>query len=129
AALDLAAAVRRLKLRCRLEPADAVLYTRDPDELRRLKREAQARKAAGLEASWLSPRALAALHLDGAGGIRTRGHARLDPYRACLGFARAAVERGASVYERTAVRRVLARPKHVELVTARGSIRCETVIL
>lgn len=129
AALDFAATVRRLNLRCRLEPAEAIVHTRDRDELRRLKRESQARRDAGLDGTWLSPRAFAALRLDGEGGIRTRGHARLDPYRACLGFARAAVERGAGIFEKTAVRRVLARSKHVELVTARGSIRCGTVVL
>ncbi|HXE81211.1 MAG TPA: FAD-binding oxidoreductase [Vicinamibacterales bacterium] len=128
AALDFAAAIRRLGLRCRLEPADAVVYTREPEQLRRLQREAQARRDAGLDASWLSARSLAAMHLEGVGGIRTRGHARIDPYRACAGFARAAAARGAACFEGSPVRRALVRPKHVELVLAKGTIRCETVI-
>jgi len=129
AALDFASAIRRLGLRCRLEPADAVVYARSPEEVRRLKRESQSRRAAGVEATWLSERTLRGLGVEGDGAIRTRGHARLDPYRACTGFARAAVDRGAAIFERSAVRRVLARPKHVELVTGGGTIRCETVIL
>ena len=129
AALDFSAAIRRLGIRCRLEPTDAILYARDPDDTRRLKREAQARRAAGVDASWLTARSLAALRLDGGGAIRTRGHARVHPYRACAGFARAAGQRGAVIFEKSPVRRVLARAKHVELVTANGTIRCDTVVL
>jgi glycine/D-amino acid oxidase-like deaminating enzyme len=129
AALDLAAAIRRLNLRCGLQPADLIVYARDPERLRRLKREAQARRDAGLEASWLTAKSLAGLRLEGSGGIRTRGHARVDPYRACVGFLRAAAERGAEIFERSPVRRVLARSKFVELVTPRGTLRCATVVL
>jgi glycine/D-amino acid oxidase-like deaminating enzyme len=128
-ALDMAAAIRRLNFRCGLEPADSVLYVRHGDEVRKLQREAQARRDAGLDASWLSARALTALRVEGAAGIRTRGHARVDPYRACLGFARAAAARGAVIFERSAVRRVVPRSKHVEVMTADGTVRCGTVVL
>lgn len=129
AALDFAATVRRLRLRCSLQPVDAVLLARGADGVRALQREGQARKLAGLDASWLNRRALAALRLDGEGGIRTRGHARLDPYRACLGFTRAAAARGAAIFERSQVRRIHSRARNVEVQTADGTLRCDTVVL
>jgi glycine/D-amino acid oxidase-like deaminating enzyme len=129
AALDFAATVRRLRFRCSLQPADAVLLARGDDGIRALQREVQARKAAGLDASWLNRRALGALRLDGEAGIRTRGHARLDPYRACLGFTRAAAERGAVVFERSPVRRIRPRARDVEVQTGDGTLRCDAVVL
>lgn len=129
AALDFASTVRRLGFRCALETADAVLVTRDTEGVRRLQREAQARRDAGLDASWVNRRALGAVRVDAQGGIKTRGHVRLDPYRACVGFARAAVARGAGAFERSPVRRIRARARDVEVVTASGSVRCDTVVL
>jgi glycine/D-amino acid oxidase-like deaminating enzyme len=89
----------------------------------------QARKDAGLEVSGLSARSLTALGLSGGSGVRTRGHARLDPVRACHGLARAAVVRGAGVFERTPVTKVKATRRGVEVVTAKAVITAETVIL
>ena len=63
AALDLTAAIRRLNVRCGLEPADSVLVARQAEDVRALQREAQARRGAGLDASWLTSRALAALRI------------------------------------------------------------------
>jgi glycine/D-amino acid oxidase-like deaminating enzyme len=128
-ALDMAAAIRRLNVRCGLESADGVLVARQAEHVRGLQREAQARRAAGLDASWLTPRALAALRIDGAAGIRSRGHARLDPYRACLGFARAAANRGTAIFERSAAERIVPHAKHVDVFTAGGVVRCAQVVL
>src|SRR5580765_6137493 len=48
-----------------------------------LKRELAALKEAGLEGAWITQKALlAATGIDGAGGVKTSGHASLDPYRA-----------------------------------------------
>jgi glycine/D-amino acid oxidase-like deaminating enzyme len=129
AALDFGATIRRLGIRCAMDAVDRVLYVRDADQVRALQREAQARREAGLEATWLTAGALSSMRLEGAGGIRSRGHARLDPYRACHGFARAAAARGASIFERSSVRRVVVRSKHVEVITANGSVTCDQVVL
>jgi glycine/D-amino acid oxidase-like deaminating enzyme len=129
AALDFAATLRRLTIRCGLDATDRVLYVRHGDQVRGLQREAQGRREAGVDATWLNARALGALRIEGAAGIRSRGHARLDPYRACIGFARAAVARGATIFERSPVRRILARSKHVDVLTAGGSLQCEQVVL
>jgi len=128
-ALELQAAVRRLKLRCGLTALDHVVWARGADETRRLRREQQARKAAGLDSSWLTRRALVALGIDGDGGIRTHGHAQIDPCKACLGFAAAASARGAAVFERTPAQKIEVGRAGVRVVTPRGTITAETVVL
>ena len=47
----MAAAIRRLNIRCGLESADGVLYVRHTDEVRALRREAESRRAAGIDAT------------------------------------------------------------------------------
>jgi hypothetical protein len=113
----------------RLTPLDSVTWGRGPDDARRLRREQQARRAAGLEASWLTRRALAGLGIDGEGGIRTHGDAQIDPYKACLGFAAAAAARGAGVFERTPARKIETGRTGVRIVTAGATITAETVVL
>jgi glycine/D-amino acid oxidase-like deaminating enzyme len=65
----------------------------------------------------------------GEAGILMRGCTRVDPYRACLGFASAAAKRGALIYERSPVLRVRFDPKGVDVKTPRGTIRAERVIV
>ena len=65
--------------RCGYEPLDLVLVAQAGDQSKQLAREMQTRKDAGLEISGLSARSLAALGVSGGSGVRTRGHARLDP--------------------------------------------------
>jgi glycine/D-amino acid oxidase-like deaminating enzyme len=126
----LAAAIRRLNVRCDLVPQDLLqIVRRDADAVKRLRREYEARRAAGLDHSWLTPAALAReAAIEGGGAIRTRGFA-FDPFRACVGFAAAAVERGAEVFERTPVRRVRAKRKLVEVTTATGTVRGQAVVI
>lgn len=130
ASLDFGAALRRLGIRADLTPQDLVLFTRDGGEAgRRLQREYQARRDAGVEGSWLTPRALTAdTAIHGNGGIRTKGDA-FDPYRAVVGLAAAAAARGAAIHERTAVRRVRARRTFVEIKTEGGLITAEAVVI
>jgi glycine/D-amino acid oxidase-like deaminating enzyme len=129
AALDAAALLRRLGIRCGLSPQDALIAGGIGDE-RMLRRELEARVAAGLEATWLSPKLLrAAAGLDGAGAVKVRDAAGIDPYRACLGIAAAAVKRGVPVYERTAVRTVRVGSKHVEVVGEGALVRAQTVVV
>jgi gamma-glutamylputrescine oxidase len=130
AALDAQATLRRLKIRCALQPCDTVVAARTDAEGKRLRREVAAQKAAGLEAFWLSGRALeAATGLDGVGGARSHGHASLDPVRAALGLARAAAVRGAAVFERSAVDRVRVTARGVEVLAGKAVIAAETAIV
>lgn len=130
ASLDFGAALRRFGVRAELAPQDLIFFTRDgPEAARRLQREYQARRDAGVDASWLTARALAAeTAIAGNGGIRTKGDA-IDPYRACVGLAAAAAARGATIHERTSVRRVRARRKFVEIRTDGGRITADAVVI
>jgi glycine/D-amino acid oxidase-like deaminating enzyme len=129
ASLDLQAAVRRLKLRCGLLPLDAVVWSRGSEDVKRLRREHQARKAAGLDAAWVTGRALARLGVDGDGGLRTHGHAHLDPLRACLGFARAAASRGAAIFERSPVQAIEPKGHGVRIVAGKAVLTAGTVVV
>jgi glycine/D-amino acid oxidase-like deaminating enzyme len=130
ASLDLAAAIRRYNVRCDLEPQDLLqLAGRDPSAVKQLRREYEARRQAGFDHTWLTAAALARETPIAAGAaIRTRGFV-FDPYRACLGFASAAANRGAAVFERSAVRRIRASRKHIEVSTANGAISAQAAIV
>jgi glycine/D-amino acid oxidase-like deaminating enzyme len=53
----------------------------------------------------------------------------LDPYRACLGLAAAAVKRRAKFFEKSPVRKVTPTSKHVEIVVDGGTIKASTVVI
>jgi glycine/D-amino acid oxidase-like deaminating enzyme len=130
AALDAQATLRRLKVRCGLQPADAILAARTDDEAKLLKRELAALKDGGAEATWVNSSALKqATGIDGPGGIKTQGHASLDPYRAALGLARAAAVRGAAVFERTPIEKIAHTRAGVDLFHGRHKIQAGTVIV
>lgn len=123
-----AALLRRLGIRCQVEPRDIVLIERGDD--RALRKEQAARGAAGLDFSWQSPKQLQArLRLDAAGGVRQRDGFVLDPYRACLGLAAAAVRKGAELCEASPVTKVRFTRKEAEVVTAHGTIRTAHVVV
>jgi glycine/D-amino acid oxidase-like deaminating enzyme len=130
ASLDFASAVRRFGIRADLFPQDLLVFTRDGANAgKRLSREYQARRDAGLEVSWLNARALmrdAAIPGDGA--LRIKADA-FDPYRACIGLAAAAAARGVMIHERTTVRRVRAGRKSVEVRTESGAITADSVVI
>lgn len=131
ASLEFSAALRRQEIRCDLTPADLLVFARrDADALRALRKEYQARRDAGLEYSWVTATALQrAAAIDRAGGaIRARG-AALDPYRACLGLIASSTRRGALVFEDSAVTRIRAGRKQVEIVTSRGRLTAQAVLV
>ena len=128
--LDMAATLRRLNVRCQMTPMDVLTVARPrPEAIKALRREHTARREAGAEASWVTPAAVTReAAIESGGAIRTHAVA-IDPYRACLGLVAAAVERGAAIHEHTAVRRVKAASKHVELATAAATIRAQAVVI
>ncbi len=130
ASLDFAAAIRRLGIRCDLAPHDLVrIVPRDADAVKRLRREYDARRHAGFDHTWMTAAVLAReAAIDAGAGIRTRGFA-FDPYRACLGFAKAAVDRRAAIFEKTEVRRIRANRKRVEVTTGKGTLRARAVVV
>ena len=130
AALDFAALLRRLDVKCYLDARSALTVGVSPDQAARLIREQQARRKAGLDAPLLKASAIKSeLGLDAAAGLRARDGATVDPYRACLGLAAAAAQRGATMFERSPVQKVTFNRKTVEVFTDQGSIRANRVVV
>src|SRR5207245_3889208 len=67
--------------------------------------------------------------LDAAAALRAKDTATLDPYRACLGVAGAAVDRGAALFERSPVKRIRFNRKIADVFTAAGSIRTPRLVV
>ena len=132
AVLDLAATVRRLELKIGIETCDAirVLGSLTADE-RSLRRDADLRREAGLDA--VSIKAAAAAReskVDGVrGAVRLHDWGLVNPFRLCLGVARAASQRGAAIFERSTVRRVKVRRKDVELHLDGAMVSAESVVV
>ncbi len=128
-ALDFAALLRRLDVKCQLEarPALDVAVTRE--QAMRLEREHKARRASGIDAPFLNARAIRGeVAIDGSAALRGNG-STIDPYRACLGVAAAAAARGAVLFEHSPARKITFTRKAVEVFTAGGSIRADRVVI
>jgi glycine/D-amino acid oxidase-like deaminating enzyme len=129
AASDGAATLRRLNIRCDLIGRDDVLVAIRAGE-KELRRERDARDAAGLDARWLTAQsALSLLALDTVGAVKPGAGFSLDPYRACLGLASAAKSRGALLFERSPVKKIRFSRKQVEVAVDGGVIQAQTVII
>jgi len=130
AGLDFAALLRRLNVKCALEPLASTTAARSVEQAQRLKREQKARRAAGIEAPLLNARAISGeLGFAALAGIRARDGATIDPYRAAVGLARAAVERGARLFEGSAVTRITFGRRDAEVHTAAGRVRTARIVV
>jgi glycine/D-amino acid oxidase-like deaminating enzyme len=130
AALDFAALIRRLNLKCQFEPHPSLLVAATAEQAARLRREQKVRKEAGLEAPLINGRAVAAeAGLEAIAAIRSRDTATLDPYRLAIGLAAAAAERGARLFERSPVERVTFTRKWVDVKTDAGTLRGQRVVI
>lgn len=129
ASLDLVAAIRRLHLACDLQAADAIAFVPAQGDGTGARREYAARRNAGLEDAFATPSRLRLETGLAGAGVRSRDQAVLDPYRACLGFARAAVERGAAIFERSPVLRARPAGRKVQIETAGGTAAASVVVI
>jgi glycine/D-amino acid oxidase-like deaminating enzyme len=130
AALDFAALIRRLDIKSAFEAQDAAIVAMTPDQAARLTRDRKARREAGVDAPMLTARAVKGeLGLDGAAAIRENAGGVVDPYRTCLGLAAAAAARGATIFERTAVRKIKFDRRKADVITADGAIRADRVVI
>jgi glycine/D-amino acid oxidase-like deaminating enzyme len=130
AALDFGALVRRLDLKCEFEPRGALLIAATPDQLARLRKEQKARREGGFEAPVVNGRVVASeAAVTAIAAIRSRDGATLDPYRAALGLAHAAMDRGAAFFERSAATRITFGRRSVDVRTAGGAIRADRVVI
>lgn len=130
AALDFAALLRRLDVKCNLEPRGSITIAAVPEQTPRMTKDHKARKGAGLDVSLINARAIKAeTALDAAAGLRSREGFTLDPYRACVGLSAAAAERNAAVFERSPVRRITFTRKDAKVYTADGSIHTRRIVI
>src|SRR5579872_709523 len=130
AALDFVTLLRRLEIKCALDEHRTVTVAATPEQTLRMKKDHKARSAAGLAAPLLNARAIRGdVHLDAAAGLRSKAGATLDPYRATIGLAAAAASRGASICERTPVRRISFGRRNAQVFTAGGSIRTQRIVV
>ena len=129
-ALDFAALLRRLEIKCALEPRSTITVAATAEQVARLNKDQKARRDAGLDATLLNARAVRGdASLDAPAGLRTRDASSIDPYRACVGLAAAAADRGTVIFERSPVRRITFDRKMAEVFTAGGSIRTSRVVV
>jgi glycine/D-amino acid oxidase-like deaminating enzyme len=129
AAQDAAALIRRLKIQCGLDACDHVVVA-SRDDGKSLRREFEARNAAGLDGQWLSSAIVRKVTtLEAFGGMRLGACFTLDPHRVCLGLAAAAKSRGGTFFERSRVTKVRAGAKQVEITVEGGLVQARTVIV
>jgi glycine/D-amino acid oxidase-like deaminating enzyme len=129
AALDFIALIRRLDLKCRLEPQGTLTIASAAEEAR-LRLEQKARRDAGLDGALVNARAVAVeVAASAAAGLRSRDGATLDPYRAAIGIAAAAAARGARIFEKSPARRTTFSRKSAVVHTSGGAIRVKRVIV
>ena len=130
AALDFAALLRRLDVKCALQPRPAITVALTPEQATQLKREQKARRGADLDAPLLAGRAVAAdVGLDAVAALRAKDGATLDPYRACLGLAAAATARGAVLFERSPVVKTTFGRRDADVFTSGGRIHAARVVV
>ena len=129
-ALDFASLLRRLDIKCGLDPRSAVTIAANPEQVLWTAREQKARRDGGIDAPLLSAKAIKTdFALDARAGLRSKDGAVADPYRACLGIAAAAAARGAAIFERSAVRRITFNRKTADVTTEGGTMRVNRIIV
>jgi len=130
AAIEFSTLLRRLNIKCHLEPTTSLTIALTPEQDARLKKERKTRLDAGLEAPALGARVVSReVALNPSVALRGREGATFDPYRACVGLADAAAKRGATFFEKSPVRRITFNRKIADVHTAAGKIRTRKVIV
>ncbi len=130
AALDAATLLRRLDVKCRLESRPTLVSAQTPEQVTQLTRDQKSRKDAGLDQSMVPPRSIAGIAgFQAAAARRTRDSAVLDPYRATLGLAAAAAQRGARIFERSPVTATGFTRADASLVVGTRRLRARRIIV
>jgi glycine/D-amino acid oxidase-like deaminating enzyme len=103
-ALEFSTLLKKLKIRCDLTSASALVNARTSEDAAALKREQAARKSAGVDVPWIAaPIARRELGTESEGAMRLHDAATFDPVRATLGLIAAAKEKKARVFEKSRV--------------------------
>jgi len=127
---QLVALLERLRIACDLRMRDAVYYATTAPAAERLRGECELRGRSGFDAEWLGPARLRRLTgIAAHGAILSTGSAQFDPYRACLGILHRAAAAGATVFERSEVRRIEKARYGVRLRTRHGTLHADRVVI
>jgi glycine/D-amino acid oxidase-like deaminating enzyme len=130
AGLDFAALLRRLRIRGDLAVGSGWRLATSADGARRLRRDLEAQKAAGLDGAWTpASRVVRTARVAAEGAVRYQRDGWLDPYRVTLGLARAAEMAGATFFERSRVDRTRFSRAGAELSVNKGTLRAGRVVL
>ncbi len=127
--LEYIAAIKRLRIDCGLQVRDGLHVAITPEGVQRLEKEYAARRAAALDAAALKGSVLFKKTGINGFGLIAHDNASVDPYRATLGFAKAAAARRAKIFERSPVTRIRAKRRNVEITTAGGVVTAQSVVL
>jgi len=130
ASRELATALRKLSLGRERSESALVVNARSHEDAALLRREQSARKAAGVSTAWWPARTVGPeLGTATAGALKAGAAVLIDPVRTTLALARAATASGASLFERSAVRRTTFTRRYATVFTAAGSIRTTCVFV
>jgi glycine/D-amino acid oxidase-like deaminating enzyme len=127
--LEYVSALKRLRIECGLQIRDAIQFSSSPDGMHELQKEYGARRDAGLDVASLKGTALFRKIGVNGFGLITHGSASVDPYRATIGVARAALARGAKIFEQSPVVRIRPRRRTVDIRTAGGVVTASKVVV
>ena len=127
---DLASAVKRLGIKAgfALAPSLRVMPSHQTDK--DLRKEVAARHAAGLIGAFLQPGAIARqTNIQTAGGMRMPEGGFADPYKLTMAFLKAAIKRGARVYERSRVKKITFTRKTATAFLDGGAITTTNLVI
>jgi glycine/D-amino acid oxidase-like deaminating enzyme len=127
--LEYLSALKRLRIECGLQIRDAIHFSSSPDGIQMLQKEYSARRDAGLEVAALKGTPLFRKLGANGFGLVTHGNASVDPYKATIGLARAAVARGATIFEQSPVTRIRPRRRTVDIKTEGGVVTASKVVV
>lgn len=131
AVINLKGRLETLGISCALAPRPTLYLAGNTLSGSALRKEAELRRAAGLYADYLGPKALAeGFGIDRAGAILSRDNLELDPRKMTAGLILAAMARGARLYAPAQARRIVHEADGVTVETDGGpTIRADQVVL
>ncbi|MEO5739157.1 MAG: FAD-binding oxidoreductase, partial [Vicinamibacterales bacterium] len=127
--LEYVSALKRLRIECGLQIRDAIHFSSAPDGIQALQKEYGARRDAGLDVASMKGTPLFRKIGENGFGLVTHGNATVDPCKATIGLARAAVARGATIFEQSRVTRIRPRRRTVDIKTDGGVVTASKVVL
>lgn len=130
AALDFQALVRRLDIKCHLDPRPSLVVAQTPEQAAQLTREHKVRRDAGLDSTLLPAKSISGLTgFPASAAVRTKEAAVVDPYRATVGLAAAAVARGADIFERSLITKTTFTRDRASLHIGTAAIPAKRIIV